>query len=201
MTASISIPAGQQPLAAGIREQFITAMGAAATGVTVVATDGPSGRYAQTVSAMCSVSADPALVLVCINQRSPINEALAAHGVFSVNLLGKKHDHVADTFAGRPWPGKEPWDFSCGEWDDAPSGAPRVRDAVASFDCEVHGVSTAGTHYIYIGRVTDVQAEPGVPLVYSAHSYAEPVPFPPSVFPDYPGSGPVHRNNTKENSR
>src|SRR5436305_1069653 len=122
----------------GVTESFVRAMGGAATGVTVVATDGPGGRAAQTVSAMCSVSADPALVLVCLHGRSPVNDAIDTNRAFCVNVLATQHDHVADTFAGRPWPGKERWDFTCGHWDVAPSGAPRVHDAVASFDCEIH---------------------------------------------------------------
>ncbi|MDJ0357505.1 flavin reductase family protein [Paenarthrobacter sp. PH39-S1] len=181
-------------------DPFIAAMGAVATGVTVVATEGETGRFAQTVSAMCSVSADPRLVLVCINSRSPINEAIHANGAFTVNVLGSQHDHVADTFAGRPWPGKGPWDFSCGQWEPAPSGSPRIADAVASFDCSIHQMVEAGTHRIYIGLVTNVETHGGDPLIYSAQTYAKPLPVPPSVFDDYPGSGPTYRKNTKENA-
>lgn len=53
------------------RQDFVAAMGNAATGVTVVSTEGPAGHFAQTVSAMCSVSADPPSLLVCVNERSP----------------------------------------------------------------------------------------------------------------------------------
>lgn len=201
MSVSAQKPSAPPPPAEKSRDAFIGAMSAVATGVTVVATGGPAGRFAQTVSAMCSVSADPRLVLVCINERSPINDAIRAHQVFTVNVLGSQHDHVADTFAGRPWPGKDPWDFSCGEWEDAPSGAPRIADAVASFDCTVHNVVSAGTHLVYIGQVCDVVSHGGDPLIYTAQTYAKPLPVPPSVFPDYPGSGPTYRLNSKENAQ
>ncbi|MFE9307364.1 flavin reductase family protein [Streptomyces sp. NPDC088353] len=177
--------------------RFRAAMGAAATGVTVVATDGPSGRFAQTVSAMCSVSEDPPSLLVCVNQRSPMNEAIQAHGSFAVSVLGRQHDHVADTFAGRPWPGKEKWDFTCGEWARTVSGAPRIADAVASFDCELHTVLTVGTHHVYVGVIRDVTVSGGTPLVYSGRRYAQPETFPPSTFPDFPGSGPVHHQQRR----
>jgi len=198
---TVSAHTGTTPPAARPFDPFIAAMGVVATGVTVVATAGATGRFAQTVSAMCSVSADPRLVLVCINSRSPINEAIHANGVFTVNVLGSQHDHVADTFAGRPWPGKEPWDFSCGEWEPAPSGSPRIIDAVASFDCTIHQVVEAGTHRVYIGLVTNVETHGGDPLIYSAQTYAKPLPVPPSVFDDFPGSGPTYRNNSKENAK
>ena len=57
-------------------QDFRAAMGLAATGVSVVTTDGPSGRFGLTVSAVSSVSADPPLVLICINRKSPAIAAL-----------------------------------------------------------------------------------------------------------------------------
>ncbi|MFJ6216677.1 flavin reductase family protein [Streptomyces sp. NPDC092296] len=179
------------------KARFRAAMGAAATGVTLVATDGPLGRFAQTVSAMCSVSEEPPSLLVCVNQRSPMNEAIQTHGSFAVSVLGKQHDHVADTFAGRPWPGKQKWDFTCGEWARTASGAPRIADAVASFDCVLHTVLTVGTHHIYVGVIRDVTVAGGTPLVYSDRRYAQPETFPPSTFPAFPGSGPVHRDEQR----
>lgn len=181
------------PVPAGVRSEFLDAMSSAATGVTVVATDGRAGRFAQTVSAMCSVSDDPATLLVCVNLRSPINDAIATHEAFAVSVLGKQHDHVADTFAGRPWPGKDRWDFTCGEWEDSEQGLPRLADAIASFDCAVFDTIDVGTHRVYVGRVRSVTTNPGVPLVYSERDYAEPHVFPHSTFPDFPGTGPVHR--------
>ena len=61
-------------------EDFVAAMGLAATGVSVVTTDGPAGRFGLTVSAVSSVSAEPPLVLVCINRKSPAMAAVEAPG-------------------------------------------------------------------------------------------------------------------------
>jgi flavin reductase len=155
---------------------FTAAMRAAATGVTIVSTDGRGGRVAQTVSAMCRVSASPPLVLACLRSRSLASEAVGANGVFCVSVLGVQHDLVADVFAGRPSAGGRPWDFGCCGWEPAPSGSPRIADAVAAFDCAVQEVVVAGTHCIYIGQVRDVIAGTGIPLVYSAHGYARPEP-------------------------
>ena len=181
---------------------YIAAMARVATGVTVVATAGVTERTAQTVSAMCSVSADPSILLVCINKRSPITRAIETNGVFCVSALARQHDHVADTFAGRPWPGKERWDFTCGDWEQAPSGSPRLTDALAAFDCEVHEVTNAGTHLVYFGLVTDVLQTTGAPLVYTNRSYYKPQPVEPSRFPEYPDAYPPYLDNkpTKGNS-
>lgn len=180
--------AGEKP---DLRTAFVQAMGRTATGVTVVGTDGPGGRLAQTVSAMCSVSADPETLLVCVNRKSPLNEEIARNGVFSVSVLGVQHDHVADTFAGRPWPGKDRWDFTCGNWTSLPQGTPAVEDAVAIFECNLRQVVECGTHFIYFGNVTHAEVHEGEPLTYHARTYGKPLPVPPSVFEDYPGSGPV----------
>jgi flavin reductase len=177
----------------GLREGFVAAMGKAATGVTVVATDGRAGRVAQTVSAMCSVCADPPTLLVCIHDRSPVNEAVDANGVFAVSVLATHHDHVADTFAGRPWPGKDRWDFTCGRWDAAPSGSPQLTDAIASFDCRPRQTVFAGTHRIYVAEVMSVVSHDGSPLVYVDREYGRPEPVEPSRFPDFPDAHPANR--------
>jgi flavin reductase len=184
-----SVPAAET-ITADLATGFLPALSTTASGVTVVATDGPGGRFAQTVSAMCSVSAQPPLLLACLHGRSPANAAITANGVFCVNVLATQHDHVADTFAGRPWAGKGRWDFSCGHWGVAPSGSPRITDAVASFDCAVDQVIEAGTHLVYIGRVQVVQTTPGTPLIFTGRRYWRPEPFAPSVFAEFPDARP-----------
>jgi len=54
------------------RDDFVAAMGQAATGVTVVTTSNGIERLGVTVSSMSSVSADPPLLLVCVHRRSPV---------------------------------------------------------------------------------------------------------------------------------
>jgi len=154
-----------------------------------------TGWVAQTVSAMCSVSMEPPLILVCVNRRSPINAVIERSGVFCVSALATQHDHVADTFAGRPWPGKDRWDFTCGHWEAAPSGAPRLTDALAAFDCAVHSVVAAGTHLVYLGAVREVVRGTGAPLVYANRGYAAPSPVPPSRFSEFPDAHPDNRFN------
>ena len=189
--------------AGGLGTAFVEALGRIATGVTVVGsvdastdTEDAAGWVAQTVSAMCSVSVEPPLILVCVNRRSPINAMIERSGVFCVSALATQHDHVADTFAGRPWPGKDRWDFTCGHWEAAPSGAPRLTDALAAFDCAVHSVVAAGTHLVYVGAVREVVGGTGAPLVYANRGYAAPSPVPPSRFPDFPDAHPDNRFNS-----
>lgn len=152
------------------RDAFLTAMGNAVTGVTVVATDGPGGLVAQTVSAMCSVSADPPTVLVCVHLRSPLCESLLTNGYFSVNVLSAAQSDVADTFAGRPRHGA-PYDFRCATWSTGQSGSPLLVGAVATFDCRLARSLVVGTHRIFFGHVLNSQDAPGESMTYQCRTY------------------------------
>lgn len=139
-------------LASADSEAFVVAMSGAVTGVHVVTTNGTAGQFGVTVSAVASVSADPPMVLACINRRSPASTAIRTNGVFSVNLLADHQSNVSDVFAGRV-PNGAAFDFTCAEWRDGPTGCPLLAEAVASFDCVVDDVHEAGTHLVLIGRV------------------------------------------------
>lgn len=173
--AEETAPAGDPPATAP--PAFAAAVSEAATGVTVVSTDGPAGRFGLTVSAMCRVSMSPPLVLACVRSDSPASDAIKSNGVFCVSILGSQHQQMAESFAGRPEPGRQPWDFSSGAWKAAPSGSPRLADAVATFDCAVDQIVPAGSHLIYIGQVLDATLGDGVPLLYQSRTYWRPIPL------------------------
>ncbi len=88
--------------AANLSIPFVEAMAAAASGVSIVTTDGPAGRFGLTVSALTSVSADPPLLLACINRKNPISAAITENGCFVANLLAENQVALAKIFAGRP---------------------------------------------------------------------------------------------------
>jgi flavin reductase (DIM6/NTAB) family NADH-FMN oxidoreductase RutF len=154
------------------RAAFIEAMSRTANGVTVLATAGEMGRFGQTVSSMCSVSADPPLLLACINRKSPTCQAITGHRVFSVNVLRADQQRVSQVFAGRPRTGAA-YDFGCAVWEEAVTGSPLLVGAVARFDCELEAMHEAGTHRIFIGRVVASKSAPGTPLLYAQRGYGE----------------------------
>jgi flavin reductase (DIM6/NTAB) family NADH-FMN oxidoreductase RutF len=159
------------------RDAFVVAMRRAATAVAVVATSGPAGRLAVTVSAIASVSADPPIVLACINRRSPVCGAIRANGVFTINLLTADQAHVADTFAGRSH-GFPPFDFACADWHEigAPV-APALDDALCSFYCRLLEAHDAGTHAVLLGQVSETISRDAMPLIYADRQYAAPRPM------------------------
>ncbi len=158
------------------RDAFVAAMARAATGVWILATDGPSGRTALTVSAVSSVSAEPPMVLACVNRRSLARDAVLDAGCFSLSLLTDEHAALADVFAGRPAEG-EPFDFARAEWTTAVTGAPVLAHGAAHFDCVLSSSVEAGTHTILIGTVVSAARAEGSPLAHTDRRYARVVPL------------------------
>lgn len=151
-------------------EDFTLAMGAAATGVTVVTTQGVAGRLGLTVSAISSVSAEPPLLLVCVNRRNPSVAAITQNGRFAVNILGDHQTDVARTFSGRPASGFA-YDFERHVWQEGKFGMPLVAGAAAHFECEIETIHDAGTHRIFIGRVVSTARGKSSPLIYSNRKF------------------------------
>ena len=135
------------------RRQFLEAMAAAPAAVTVVATSGPAGSYAMTVSSMASVSADPPSLLVCLKRRSPLCRALPVNGFFSVSILAADQTDLADTFAGRIVPGTAPYDMAAAEWNAGPYDIPALAAAAASFECELTRTLLVDSHAVFFGQV------------------------------------------------
>ena len=159
------------------RQRFIDAMSRAATGVTIVTTTGQDGDFGQTVSAMSSVSADPPMVLVCINRKSRVCAPIERDCIFAINVLRADHRRLADAFAGRPRRGT-PYDFTTARWDTGITGAPLLAGSVARFDCTLAAAYPAGTHQIIVGNVVSAEAGAGAPLVYAGRGYGELHAFP-----------------------
>ncbi len=159
-------------------EDFTHAMGAAVTGVTVVTTDGPAGRFGLTVSSLASVSAEPPLLLVCIQRRNPAMAAISQNQRFAVNVLGADQSDVARIFAGRPLDGTA-YDFSRHVWRMGHAGLPLLAAAAAHFECDVDSQHDAGTHRIFIGRVVTAARLEAPALVYSRRAYGRMVPLEP----------------------
>jgi flavin reductase (DIM6/NTAB) family NADH-FMN oxidoreductase RutF len=157
-------------------EAFVGAMRVQATAVNVVTSDGPAGRVGVTVSAMSSVSAEPPLILACVNRRSPCVATIRQNGVFCINALSAEQSHLSDSFAGRPNNGVA-FDFQAASWTTLETPSPVLVDAVANLDCVIHEIVEAGSHTIFIGRVVGAQHRNVKPLIYCDRTYAAPGPL------------------------
>jgi flavin reductase (DIM6/NTAB) family NADH-FMN oxidoreductase RutF len=140
---------------------FRAALGAFATGVTVVTTRGPDGPVGMTANSFASVSLDPPLVLWSPARASGRFALFAQAARFAVHVLAADQRPVADGFA-TSWTGPAGLD-----WDSDALGLPLFGGALARFQCDTVARHDGGDHLVIIGRVTAVDhAATGQPLVF-----------------------------------
>lgn len=153
-------------------DAFKLGMRQLAAGVSVVTTRGLAGRTGLTATAVCSVSAEPPQLLVCVHRDAEAYGVIRESELLCVNLLDQRHLELARCFAGMTGLRGEAR-FAEGEWTSLESGAPVLADALASFDCQVADALISGSHCILVGRVVAVAARPGgEPLLYADGQFA-----------------------------
>ena len=137
------------------------------SGVCVITTDGDLGPHGMTASAVCSLSLDPPLLLVCINEQSATLRAIRAHGDFAVNVLASDQDRTSSVFAGRA---DQAARFA-GTAHSQRHGVPVLDGSAAWLVCEVHDLLRGGDHTIVVGRVRAQDRTQREPLVWHGGAY------------------------------
>ncbi|MFN8829632.1 MAG: flavin reductase family protein [Labrys sp. (in: a-proteobacteria)] len=147
---------------------FRSALGAFATGVTIVSAAHPTaGLIGITANSFNSVSLDPPLVLFSIARTATSLPAFLESPGFAVNVLRDDQRALSDHFA-RSGPDK---------WARVPhliglNGAPILPGAIAAFDCERYATHDGGDHVIVLGRVVALEHDhAGQPLLYFRGRY------------------------------
>jgi flavin reductase (DIM6/NTAB) family NADH-FMN oxidoreductase RutF len=152
-----------------VTDEFREAMAAVPAGVVVVGVRDGDGLRGLTASSFTSVSLEPPLVLVCLDRFARTRDAVAASARYTVSVLERGQEFVAERFAGRaPLVGPA--------WRDVPhdlgeGGLPIVRGCVAWFECALRDLHAAGDHDIAVGEVTAAGRGPGEPLVLWDRSF------------------------------
>ncbi|MBL6947759.1 MAG: flavin reductase family protein [Rhodospirillales bacterium] len=154
-------------------EKFRNALSRFATGVTVVTgvtdDDAPGGiPVGVTANAFTSVSLEPPLVLVCLDNDTGCLGAFTEGTHFAINILDESQRNLSDMFAG---PQEHKFkDQSFDTWD---SGCPILPGCLANLECRRTEVYEGGDHVILLGRVELIGlADQGRPLLYYRSAYA-----------------------------
>ncbi len=140
------------------------------SGVTIVTVKAGDEIHGLTVSAFASISPEPPLIAVVIDQGHRAHKLFERPGaVFAVNILRQDQRQLSDRFALVRHEDR----FLAGDWSAAATGAPVLEDAAAWLDCTIHSRSPAGTHTLYVGKVQASRVpRPGEPpLVYWDREY------------------------------
>ncbi len=148
---------------------FRNALGAFATGVTIITTRGlQGGEYVGiTANSFASVSLDPPLVLFSLAKHTYSLRVFQASEHFAVNVLSRDQLVLSHRFArssSNKWEGMEfeLWDFDC----------PIFPGCVASFECCIQHTYDGGDHVIFVGRVEHMSIDPEAkPLLFLKGQY------------------------------
>jgi flavin reductase (DIM6/NTAB) family NADH-FMN oxidoreductase RutF len=149
------------------KDEFRAVLGRFPSGVTVVTTRDKTGRlHGITVSAFCSVSLEPPLVLVCIDKNTGSHRALDETDAFVVNILRDDQQHISDRFASFL-----PDKFEIVEYRRGIDDLPVLEDALANLECRLVHAYDGGDHTIYVGEIERATVRGGEPLLYWHGNY------------------------------
>jgi flavin reductase (DIM6/NTAB) family NADH-FMN oxidoreductase RutF len=151
--------------------EFRQALGQFATGVTVVTVERDPGLvHGMTASSFTSVSLDPLLILVCIDQNARMLTLLRDKKRFGVSVLRENQQAVSEFFAQPDQPERS--EASLGiRFGWAKDGIPILEDTLARLACTVVSSHVSGDHTIFIGKVESVEVDEGEPLLHFRGKY------------------------------
>ena len=156
------------------KQAFRNALGHFATGITVITTKAPDGKYIGiTVNSFNSVSLDPPLVLWSLSKNSLGPKFFTAAEYFCVNFLASDQINISNHFASQKLEKFNGIDNTFGV-----CGAPLIEGCVARFECKTSYTYEGGDHLIFVGEVIafDLTSKPG--LLYHHGNYAISKPHP-----------------------
>jgi flavin reductase (DIM6/NTAB) family NADH-FMN oxidoreductase RutF len=148
-------------------ELFREVFGRFATGVAVITSSGSAGPGGMTANALCSLSLDPLLALVCFENSARTLPIVREAGRFAVNVLSTEQEHLAGVFASKLPEGEK----LEGVEHRLVDGMPVVEGAIAWATCSVRELIGGGDHTIALGEVLDMGLGAGKPLLWYAGGY------------------------------
>src|SRR5262249_33967799 len=151
--------------------EFRKALGAFATGVTIITLDLEGEIHGMTANAFTSVSIDPLLVLVCVDHKTRTHAHMHAKKRFGINVLCEDQRKISEYYA-RPERMHERAEAEAGaRFERTQHGTPMLHGSLAYLECRLHSAEDAGDHTIFIAEVEDVVVRKGEPLLFFRGEY------------------------------
>lgn len=150
-------------------QRFRAVMGHFTTGVTVVTANSPSGPVGMTANAVCSLSLDPLLLLVCFANGARTLRVVRETERFGVNVLAAGQEDLARLFASKT---PERAKFA-GVEHTLHDGIPVIEGGLAWVGCTLKELIPGGDHTIGIGAVIEAETadSDAEPLVWYRGGY------------------------------
>jgi len=150
-------------------DAFRAALGRFASGVAVLtARDGSGNDHGMTVSAFCSASLQPPLVLACVDKTADMYDILSSATHFGISILAEDQEPLSRRFAELPAGRFDGIGFSRGE-----TGVVLLDDAIAHLECRRLDRYDAGDHGAFLGEVQRASTQGARPLLYYRGGYAQ----------------------------
>jgi flavin reductase (DIM6/NTAB) family NADH-FMN oxidoreductase RutF/DNA-binding MarR family transcriptional regulator len=148
--------------------RYRSALGAFATGVTIVTTrDGEGRDIGLTANSFNSVSLDPPMVLWSLAKSARSLPVFLAASHFAVHVLAADQEELSLRFATR---GGEK--FAGLDLERGASQVPLLRGCSARFQCRTAFRHEGGDHVIFVGAVESFDHSDRPPLVFHGGRYA-----------------------------
>jgi len=151
--------------------EFRKAMGCFATGVTIITLDLEGEVHGMTANAFASVSLDPPLVLVCVEQSARTHAHMHAKKRFGINILAEHQREISEYYARPVHTHEHAEEEARARFDRTAQGTPILHRALAYLECRLQSAEKAGDHTIFIAEVEDVVVRQGEPLLYFRSKY------------------------------
>ncbi|MEO6877869.1 MAG: flavin reductase family protein [Gemmatimonadaceae bacterium] len=150
-------------------DTFRSVLGRFASGVTIVtARDEAGADHGMTVSAFCSLSLDPPMVLLCVDHAASMHDLLLDHPRFGVSILSSDQEEYSRRFAREESDRFDGIAYSRGD-----AGVVLLDDAIAHLECEMSAHYDAGDHTVFLAAVQHAAPRDGRPLLYYRGGYAQ----------------------------
>jgi flavin reductase (DIM6/NTAB) family NADH-FMN oxidoreductase RutF len=154
---------------------FRATLGHFPSGVTIMTTAHQDRLHGMTVSAFCSVSLEPLLVLCCVEKVTHMHRLVSNSGFYAINFLSEKEEETARFFADDNRL-KAP-EFRAGDFFVGVTGAPLLPAAIAYVEARVEAAYDGGDHTIFLGRAVALKVQDDrPPLVFYRGGYARLLP-------------------------
>ncbi len=145
-------------------QTFRNAMGKFTTGVTVITTQVQNEIHGMTANAFMSVSLNPKLITVSIDNQANMLDKITNSTQFAVNILSNQQQDISMHFAGQTKKEKE---IAFGLLRDIPI----IKDSLVSIVCAKKTSYMVGDHTLFIGEVIDITSSEGDPLTFFKGKY------------------------------
>jgi flavin reductase (DIM6/NTAB) family NADH-FMN oxidoreductase RutF len=144
---------------------FREALAAVAAPVAVVTSFHGERPHGTTVSAFCSLSLEPPLVLVSLDRDSDLLRMVRQSRRYGINVLSHDQEEVATRFArkGADKFAEVPWTLD--------TELPRLDGTASWIACRLHDLVDGGDHVIAVGFVEHAEATPAHPLLYRQRQF------------------------------